>query len=298
MFLKIFLAAITVCSLLGCLGANRRDNKRIAAVVAIVALILFTVATLAESSIKAKEAQAAAVKKEATITGKGDAWGTITIKDDTGETREFISLYGEVLDYPQQASIDKKGTEYYKFNLAVQRESGIIDILPIVVEEDTAAYNALADIDEKGEVVGAQLLITGEIRTRNIKDKLDISVRAFSIQEDDDYKGITNQVVITGFLCKEVPIRETPRGLLIADLLLAVHREDGSQLSDYIPSIMWNGTATRATEKLHVGDCIEAVGRLQSREYIKDLGDRGKEPRTCYELSVNQYELQKKKETA
>ena len=86
MFLKIFLAAITVCSLLGCLGANRRDNKRIAAV---VALILFTVATLAESSIKAKEAQAAAVKKEATITGKGDAWGTITIKDDTGETREY-----------------------------------------------------------------------------------------------------------------------------------------------------------------------------------------------------------------
>ena len=46
----------------------------------------------------------------------------------------FILLYGEVLDYPQQASIDKKGTEYYKFNFAVQRESGIIDILPIVVE--------------------------------------------------------------------------------------------------------------------------------------------------------------------
>lgn len=35
MFLKIFLAAITVCSLLGCLGANRRDNKRLAAVVAV-----------------------------------------------------------------------------------------------------------------------------------------------------------------------------------------------------------------------------------------------------------------------
>ena len=73
MFLKIFLAAITVCSLLGCLGANRRDNKRIAAVVAIVALILFTVATLAESSIKAKEAQAAlrtTPEKPGNITGK------------------------------------------------------------------------------------------------------------------------------------------------------------------------------------------------------------------------------------
>lgn len=83
----------------------------------------------------------------------------------------FILLYGEALDYPQQVSVDKKGKAYYKFNAAVERESGIIDILPIVVEEDTPAFNALADIDEIGEIVGAQLLITGEIRTRNIKDR-------------------------------------------------------------------------------------------------------------------------------
>jgi len=205
----------------------------------------------------------------------------------------FIILYGEALDYPQQVSVDKRGKAYYKFNAAVERESGIIDILPIVIEEDTPAYEALADIDEKGEIVGAQLLITGEIRTRNIKDKLDISVRALAIKEDEDYKGVTNQVVITGNLCKEVPIRQTPRGILIADLVLAVNREDGSHVSDYIPSIMWNGTATRAKDKLHTGDCIEAVGRLQSREYIKDLGDGEKEPRTCYELSINKYDLLK-----
>ena len=210
----------------------------------------------------------------------------------------FILLYGEALDYPQQVSVDKKGKAYYKFNAAVERESGIIDILPIVVEEDTPAYEALADIDEKGEIVGAQLLITGEVRTRNIKDKLDVSVRALTLKEDDDYKGVTNQVIITGHLCKEVPIRETPRKILIADLVLAVNREDGSHVSDYIPSIMWNGTATRAKEKLHVGDCIEAVGRLQSREYIKDLGNGEKEPRTCYELSVNKYDLLKTNEVA
>ena len=210
----------------------------------------------------------------------------------------FILLYGEVLDYPQQVSVDKKGKAYYKFNVAVVRESGIIDILPIVVEEDTTAYNALADIDEKGEIEGAKLIITGEVRTRNIKEKLDISVRALTIKEDDDYKGVTNQVVITGNLCKEVPIRTTPRGILIADLVLAVNREDGKYVSDYIPSIMWNGTATRAKEKLHVGDCIEAVGRLQSREYIKDLGDGEKELRTCYELSVNKYDLLKTNEVA
>lgn len=205
----------------------------------------------------------------------------------------FILLYGEALDYPQQVSVDKKGKAYYKFNAAAERESGIIDILPIVVEEDTPAYEALADIDEKGEIVGAQLYITGEVRTRNIKDKLDVSVRALTLKEDDEYKGVTNQVVITGHLCKEVPIRQTPRGILIADLVLAVNREDGSHISDYIPSIMWNGTATRAKDKLHVGDCIEAVGRLQSREYIKELENGEKEPRTCLELSVNKYDLLK-----
>ena len=83
----------------------------------------------------------------------------------------------------------------------------------------------------------------------------------------------------------------TPRGILIADLVLAVNREDGSNISDYIPSIMWNGTAKRAKKKLHVGDCIEVVGRLQSREYIRKLGDGEKEPRTCLELSINKYDL-------
>ena len=89
MFLKIFLAAITVCSLLGCMGANQKENKRLAAVIAVVALVLFTVAALTESSIKVQEAKAAAVQKSVEITGNGDAWGTITIKDDTGETREY-----------------------------------------------------------------------------------------------------------------------------------------------------------------------------------------------------------------
>ena len=76
---------------------------------------------------------------------------------------------------------------------------------------------------------------------------------------------------------------------------LAVNRNYGS---DYIPAIMWNGTAKRASEGLQVGDMIEAAGRLQSREYIKVLGDGDKEPRTCYELSVNSYELRKIKEVS
>lgn len=218
------------------------------------------------------------------------------------EANNYILLFGEPVDYPQQVSVDRHGKAYYKFNMAAERKSGIIDILPIIVEEDTAAYNTLADIDEKGEIVGAQLVIKGEVRTRDLKGKdsgkLDISVRAFEITEDGNYKGNTNRVIITGHICKEILTRTTPRGVTIADAILAVNREDGSNLSDYIPSIMWNSTATRASKKLRVGDVIEATGRLQSREYIKDLGDGEKEPRTCYELSVSKYEILKTSEVS
>lgn len=40
MFIKVFLAAVVVLALLGCIGANQRENKRLAAGIALVALIL------------------------------------------------------------------------------------------------------------------------------------------------------------------------------------------------------------------------------------------------------------------
>ncbi|MFA9375774.1 MAG: single-stranded DNA-binding protein [Lachnotalea sp.] len=213
----------------------------------------------------------------------------------------YILVYGEVLDYPQQASIDKSGNAYYKFNLAVTRNSGIVDILPVIVQEDTKSFEVLADIDEEGEIIGQKLLVSGEIRTRNLDvkehSKVDVSIRAFNIEVREEYLGKTNQVIINGHICKGICTRETPRGIKIADVTLAVNREDGSKQSDYIPSVMWNGTAIRATERLNVGECIEATGRLQSREYIKKLGSGEEEPRTAFELSVNSYEPLKTKET-
>lgn len=66
---------------------------------------------------------------------------------------------------------------------------------------------------------------------------------------------------------------------------------DKKKASDYIPAITWNGTAARAAENLKVGDCIEVQGRLQSREYTKELEHEKTEVRTCYELSIEKYEM-------
>ena len=217
----------------------------------------------------------------------------------------YITLYGEPLEYPHQVSVDKRGVAYYGFNMATERVSGIKDITQVIVEEGTPAFKSLTAIDQVKDLLDCKLLVTGRIRTRNIKrkdtdgsrtkekehSKLYISVRAQEIT-DQEYEGDTNGVVLTGFVCKKGDMRTTPRGIRITDMILACWREDDeSNVSDYIPAITWNGTAARAADNLNVGDCIEVRGRLQSREYTKELEHGGTEVRTCYELSIEEYQV-------
>lgn len=226
----------------------------------------------------------------------------------------YITLYGEPLEYPHQVSVDKRGVAYYGFNMATERVSGIKDITQVIVEEGTPAFESLTAIDQVKDLLDCKLLVTGRIRTRNIKrnntdsrtkekgqgkknqaaekehSKLHISVRAQEIT-DEEYTGDTNGVIMTGYVCKIGDMRTTPRGIRITDMVLACWREDESGVSDYIPAITWNGTAARAAENLKVGDCIEVQGRLQSREYTKELEHEKTEVRTCYELSIEKYEM-------
>lgn len=227
----------------------------------------------------------------------------------------YITLYGEPLEYPHQVSVDKRGVAYYGFDMATERVSGIKDITQVIVEEGTPAFESLTAIDQVKDLLDCKLLVTGRIRTRNIKrnntdsrtkekehdkknqaaekehSKLYISVRAQEIT-DQEYEGDTNGVVLTGFVCKKGDMRTTPRGIRITDMILACWREDDeSNVSDYIPAITWNGTAARAAENLNVGDCIEVRGRLQSREYTKELEHGETEVRTCYELSIEEYQV-------
>ena len=217
----------------------------------------------------------------------------------------YITLYGEPLEYPHQVRVDKRGVAYYGFDMATERVSGIKDITQVIVEEGTPAFESLTAIDQVKDLLDCKLLVTGRIRTRNIKrkdtdgsrtkekehSKLYISVRAQEIT-DQEYEGDTNGVVLTGFVCKKGDMRTTPRGIRITDMILACWREDDeSNVSDYIPAITWNGTAARAADNLNVGDCIEVRGRLQSREYTKELEHGETEVRTCYELSIEEYKV-------
>lgn len=101
MFLKIFLGSIVVLALLACIGANEKHNKRLAAVVAVVALILFTGVMLEDTEKEEKEVTAVA-PESGTIEVEQYAWGTITVTDETGVTREYQGCINISGTYPYE----------------------------------------------------------------------------------------------------------------------------------------------------------------------------------------------------
>ena len=97
----------------------------------------------------------------------------------------------------------------------------------------------------------------------------------------------TNSILLDGYICKLPIYRKTPLGREIADLLLAVNRPYGK--SDYIPCICW-GRNARFASAFEVGEHVQILGRIQSREYVKKLSETETEKRTAYEVSVSKLE--------
>ena len=119
------------------------------------------------------------------------------------------------------------------------------------------------------------------------KSKLLLTVFVRNIIEMDDSIN-PNIVELTGFVCKEPVFRTTPFGREICDVLLAVNRAYNK--SDYLPCIAW-GRNARYVKTIKVGQKVDVVGRIQSREYQKKLSDTEVETRVAYELSIGKIHL-------
>lgn len=182
-------------------------------------------------------------------------------------------------------SHDMFGEKFYEFKIAVPRESGAVDILPVQMSE------CLFDVDKLS--IDTMIKVSGQVRTRNDnsgqKSKLVLTIFAedVDLMPYGEKTGINN-VVLDGYICKETTYRETPLGREICDLFLAVNRAYNK--SSYIPCVLWGRTAKFA-KTLNVGQHIKVTGRLQSREYTKVLEDGNSETRTAYEVSVFKLEV-------
>ena len=205
----------------------------------------------------------------------------------------YLTLVGKVTG-EKTFSHEIYGERFFVFSLSIPRLSGNSDIIPVTVSERLINDEMLRE--------GKTLLIKGQFRSYNSyeqqKNRLILTVFAKDIVEVDENNDeenemvkketVTNEVVLTGYICKKPIYRQTPFGREIADLLLAVNRAYNK--SDYIPCIAW-GRNARFCQNIEVGVQVKIVGRVQSRTYEKKFEDGTVETRVAYEVSVGSLEL-------
>lgn len=190
-----------------------------------------------------------------------------------------VRLCGTMAGAPRY-SHSAGGQDFYTFPLEVERLSGSLDTLNIVLREGRLADT---ELEER-----ARICVSGELRSFNnrrgegAKLVLTVLAREISFTDEPD----DNRVSLTGTLCKVPNARVTPLGRDICDLLLAVNRRGGR--SDYLPCICW-GSRAREAAQWTVGTVLHLEGRFQSREYLKLCGD-GLIRRTAYEVSAAEIE--------
>ena len=85
-----------------------------------------------------------------------------------------------------------------------------------------------------------------------------------------------NIAVLQGRLTKDVEVRYTDTGKVVATFTLAVNRpfadKDGQREADFIPIVLWNKTAEVAGNNVHKGDRLAVIGRIQVRSYTDKNG--------------------------
>lgn len=177
------------------------------------------------------------------------------------------------------------GEGFYMVEVLVKRLSNSDDRIPLMISERL--------IDVTQDYTGEYIVAHGQFRSYNRHEEqknrlvLSVFVREVSFVEEEPDGAKTNSILLDGYICKEPIYRKTPLGREIADLLLAVNRPYGK--SDYIPCICW-GRNARYASGFEVGEHVQVLGRIQSREYVKKLSETEMEKRTAYEVSVSKLE--------
>lgn len=194
-----------------------------------------------------------------------------------------IVLAGKIVTEPLETQT--KGL--YDFFIETERKSGTKDLVPCIVAENL--------INEIKENYLGKLKLYGRICTKNDNstEKTKLIVYVF-VDSTSEYEGIDeNACEINGFLCKPTVCRQTPKGRLITDMLIACNRHVPK--SDYIPCICWDNAALRAKE-FNVADEFVIHGRFQSRIYVKKIDELMSEFRTAYEVSCSCIEIVEREE--
>jgi len=89
-----------------------------------------------------------------------------------------------------------------------------------------------------------------------------------------------NKVLLMGNLTKDPELRYTPQGTAVANLRLAVnrkYRDRNQEMKEevcFITAVVWDKQAETCNQYLHKGSPIFVEGRLQSRSWEDNAGQK------------------------
>lgn len=198
------------------------------------------------------------------------------MNEEKSNNRVFIK--GEIVSEARY-SHEVYGEGFYETDVLVKRLSGQADVLPVTVSERLIEAHHLS--------LGSKICAVGQFRSYNKlidgKSKLMLTVFVRELVDGETAQN-PNNIVLSGYICKQPVYRTTPFNREIADVLVAVNRAYNK--SDYIPCIAW-GRNARFVRNLGVGDKVALSGRIQSREYNKKISETESKTMTAYEVSIS-----------
>lgn len=205
------------------------------------------------------------------------------MKDKVIENNQ-VKIIGEIVSsFSYSHQMYNEG--FYMTDVKVQRLSTNFDTIPVMVSE------RLLDMSE--DYSGRLVCVTGQFRSYNHhegkRNKLVLYVFAREVEFVPDVAGGAegNKIYLDGYICKDPIFRDTPLKRKITDLLIAINRPYGK--CDYIPCICWGRNAYFASG-FSVGERVQIWGRIQSREYTKQISADVAEKRVAYEVSISKLE--------
>lgn len=190
-----------------------------------------------------------------------------------------IALIEGTITKEPQFNHEVCGEKFYMMHVSVQRLSPVYDEILVLIPERGTNMEVL--------VKGTGVFVKGQFRSYNRhegnKSRLILYLFAEEIMENP-FGTDKNSVMLEGYVCKPTTYRRTPLNREIADVLIAVNRNNGK--SDYIPCIAW-GRNARYVNELEVGIKVCIEGRIQSRIYNKRQPDGNIVDKVAYEVSVS-----------
>jgi len=183
---------------------------------------------------------------------------------------------GDILTGPETSHVCR-GEHFCRLLLGVQRQSGVMDELPLILPASAVPAAAAP---------GMPLWARGQVRayTHVVDGRPRLELAVFARAAGVDAPVHENAVELGGYVCKQPILRTTPKGRVLTDLFIACNRPFGR--ADYLPVIVWGANARQAAA-LAVGELVHISGRLQSRAYDKLLDDGSIMTRTVREISAS-----------